>query len=47
MFHKFNLLAAVFALSLFGYAQSQGWNLFDNVANSGGNSGGSGRTYHK
>jgi hypothetical protein len=49
MFNKFNLIAGILALLLFGYAQSQGWNLFDNVANSGGGSGGSGssRVYHK
>lgn len=48
MFGKFNLAASLFALALFGYAQHQGWNLFDNVANPGtGNSGGSGRIYHK
>ncbi|MCE1239945.1 MAG: hypothetical protein LWW83_08530 [Azonexaceae bacterium] len=47
MFDKFNLAAAILALSLFGYAQQQGWNLFDNVANPDGRSGGSGRVYHK
>ena len=47
MFRKINLIAAILALGLFGYAQSHGWNLFDNVANSGGHSGSSGRTYHK
>jgi len=46
--HKFNLFAGIFALSLFGYAQTQGWSLFDNVANPGGKpSSGSSRTYHK
>ena len=46
---KFNLIAGIFALSLFGYVQSQGWSLFDNVANPGGRpgSGGSSRIYHK
>ena len=48
---KFNLVTAAFAVLLFVYAQAQGWNLFDNVANSGSGSGGSGsgssRTYHK
>jgi len=47
---KFNLVAAAFAVLLFAYAQAQGWNLFDNVANSGSGSGGgsgSSRTYHK
>lgn len=50
MFNKFNLIAGILGLLLFGYAQSQGWNLFDNVANSSGSgSGGSGssRLYHK
>lgn len=49
MFNKFNLITGILALLLFGYAQSQGWNLFDNVANSGSGSGGSGssRVYHK
>ena len=49
MFRKFYLIAGFLALSLFGYAQHQGWNLFDNVANPGHGSGGSGssRVYHK
>lgn len=47
MFPKFNLATAVLALVLFSYAQYQGWNLFDNVANPGGSSGGSSRVYHK
>jgi hypothetical protein len=48
MFGKFNLATGVLALLLFGYAQHQGWNLFDNVANSGqGGSSGSSRVYHK
>jgi hypothetical protein len=47
MFRHFNLAAGVLALAFFSYAQHQGWNMFDNVANSGGNSGGSSRTYHK
>lgn len=46
--HKFNLITGILALSLFGYAQAQGWSMFDNIANSGGNSaGGSSRVYHK
>lgn len=48
--HKFNLITGILALSLFGFAQHQGWNLFDNVANAGGHSGGSSgssRIYHK
>lgn len=40
MFKNFNLITGIFALAMFGYAQHQGWNLFDNVANPG--SGGSG-----
>jgi len=48
MFGKFNLGAAIVALALFSYAQYQGWNLFDNVANPGsGGSRGSSRIYHK
>ncbi|WP_157651370.1 hypothetical protein [Dechloromonas denitrificans] len=48
MFKHFNLAAGLLALALFGYAQNQGWNMFDNVANSGhGGSSGSSRTYHK
>jgi len=49
MFAKFNFGAGLFALALFAYGQHQGWNMFDNVANSGhGGSGtGSSRTYHK
>ncbi len=47
MFGKFNLATGILALLLFGYAQYQGWNLFDNIANSShGGSGGS-RVYHK
>lgn len=47
--HKFNLITGILALSLFSYAQYQGWNMFDNVANAGGHSGsgGSSRIYHK
>ena len=48
MFRNFNLATGVLALLLFGYAQHQGWNLFDNVANPGhGGSSGSSRVYHK
>jgi len=48
MFDKFTLASGIFAVLLFAYAQQQGWNLFDNVANSGhGGSSGSSRTYHK
>jgi hypothetical protein len=46
MFDKFNLGPA-FALLLFTYVQQQGWNLFDNVANSGQGNSGSSRSYHK
>ena len=50
MFKNFNLITGLFALAMFGYAQHQGWNMFDNVANSGSGgsgSGSSGRVYHK
>lgn len=48
MFRHFSLAASLLALALFSYAQQQGWNLFDNVANDGrGGSGGSNRIYHK
>ena len=47
MFDKFKLGAGVFALLLFTYVQQQGWNLFDNVANSGQGNSGSSRNYHK
>lgn len=48
MFDKLSFASGVFALLVFAYAQQQGWNLFDNVANSAhGGSGGSSRTYHK
>ena len=47
MFDKFNLGAGVFALLLFTYVQQQGWNLFDNVANSGQGNSGSSCSYHK
>ena len=38
---------SILALMLFGYAQHQGWNLFDNVANPGKGGSGSSRIYHK
>lgn len=47
MFKHFNLATGLLALALFGYAQHQGWNLFDNEANSGRGGSGSSRTYHK
>ena len=42
MFKNFNVATGILALLLFGYAQHQGWNLFDNVANPG--KGGTGRS---
>lgn len=48
--HKFNLITGILALSLFSYAQYQGWSMFDNVANASGHSSGSSgssRIYHK
>ncbi len=48
--HKFNLITGILALTLFGYAQHQGWSLFDNVANASGHSGSGSsgsRIYHK
>lgn len=47
MFGKFNLATGVVALLLFFYAQYQGWNLFDNVANPASGATGSSRVYHK
>ena len=49
MFGKFNLVTGILALLIFSYAQHQGWNLFDNVANPSGHGGSSGssRVYHK
>ncbi|HLO61969.1 MAG TPA: hypothetical protein VK165_03295 [Azonexus sp.] len=48
MFDKLSLGAGVLALLLFTYAQHQGWNLFDDVANARHGSGsGSSRSYHK
>lgn len=47
MFGKFNLATGIVALCLFAYAQQQGWNLFDDVAESGRGTSGSARTYHK
>lgn len=46
---KLNLISGILALSLFGYAQFQGWNLFDTVANPGGQAAarGSSHIYHK
>lgn len=47
MFRNFNRLAALLALLLFGQAQYQGWNLFDETASARSGSHGSGRVYHK
>ena len=47
MFDKLTLATGVFALLLFAFAQQQGWNLFDNVANPGKGGSGSSRVYHK
>jgi hypothetical protein len=47
MFKNFNVATGILALLLFGYAQHQGWNLFDNVANPGKGGSGSSRVYHK
>ena len=48
MFKKINLAAGILTLAFFSYAQMQGWNLFEDVANSNsGRSGSSGRVYHK
>jgi hypothetical protein len=48
---RFNLAAALVALSFFSWAQYSGWNLFDNEAGSQGqqlrSSGSGGRSYHK
>lgn len=47
MFRNFNLATGILALLLFSWAQHQGWNLFDNVANPGKGGSGSSRVYHK
>ncbi|MDD2662857.1 MAG: hypothetical protein PHD19_03755 [Dechloromonas sp.] len=48
MFGKLNLAAGLLALALFAWAQHQGWNLFDDVAEPGrSGSGSSSRTWHK
>lgn len=47
MFDKFNIATGVFALLFFAYVQHQGWNMFEDVANSGHGGSGSSRTYHK
>lgn len=48
MFPRFYLIAGLLALSFYSYAQYQGWNMFDDVANGRGGSGGSSsRIYHK
>ena len=46
--YKFNLITGIFALSMFSYAQYQGWNMFDNTAQTSHSAGGgSSRIYHK
>lgn len=47
MFPKFNLAAAVLALTLFATAQHQGWNIFEDVARPGDGRSGSSRASHK
>lgn len=47
MFAKINRLIGVLAMLFFAHAQYQGWNLFDETANSRSGSSGSGRVYHK
>lgn len=48
MFRQFARLVSLLALLVFGYAQYQGWNLFQDEANAGRGSGSSGgRSYHK
>jgi hypothetical protein len=48
MFGKLNLAAGLLALALATWAQHQGWNLFDDVAEPGrSGSGSSSRTWHK
>ena len=48
MFKTCYLIAGIFALLVFAYAQHAGWNLFDETANSGsGGAHGSSRVYHK
>ena len=47
MLKNFNLITGILALTLFSYAQHQGWDLFDNVANPKSGGSGSSRIYHK
>lgn len=47
MFNNLNRVAALLALLLFGQAQYQGWNLFDETAGRHASGSGSGRVYHK
>ena len=47
MINEHLIIAPILQLLLFGYAQHQGWNLFDNVANPGKGGSGSSRVYHK
>jgi hypothetical protein len=44
---KINLIAGVFFLLLFGYAQLQGWNLFEPGPGPKPPAGSAGRAYHK
>ena len=48
---RFNLVAALMALTFFSWAQYAGWNLFDNEGGNQGqqlrSSGSGGRSYHK
>lgn len=47
MFCKLHRIAALLALLLFGLAQYQGWDLFDDTAGSHSGSHGGSRIYHK
>lgn len=47
MYIRIARLASMLAFVLFAYAQFQGWNLFDDHADSGRGHSSSGRSYHK
>lgn len=47
MFPKLNLASGLLALALFAWAQHQGWNLFENDAQSSRSGSSSSRSYHK
>lgn len=47
MYIRIARFASLLALLLFAYAQYQGWNLFDDHADSGRGHSGSSRSYHK